>query len=260
MGAAGVPQGELIHVELDPAPMLVAYATHRRRLATAALDLDAAQLASPSRCARWSVADVLRHLCDVDSWMTAIWAGGQPPFDAFDPRSTPDEHVAAGRSVADTAVPDRYADSTAAFLEGIDPADVDRWSTTSVSPLGLVPWWQSALHLFWDSWLHERDALLPAGATPTTEPDEVLAALLYGLALSGTMCARPIDAEVAGAHLRTGQGPPRATPGATGVRADAATAGVVDALAGRGELAEAVADVDESVLAEVGRLARFLRG
>ena len=94
-------------------------------------------------------------------------------------------------------------------LAGVDPSDRDRWSTTSISPLGFVPWWQSALHMLWDSWLHERDALIPIGTTVLIEADEVTPVLLYSLALAGTFCKGPADVEVVGARLVVGDGPPR---------------------------------------------------
>ena len=233
-----IPQGDVIHVELDPAAMLRAYAAHRGRFADEVRALDAAVLATPSRCSRWTLADVLRHLCDVDSWMGSIWAGGAPPFDVsqFNARVTPNEFVEAGRRVPDVEVRDNYIASTPALVASIDPSDRDRWATTSVSPLGFVPWWQSALHIFWDSWLHERDVLLPLGAQAPVQTEEVTPVLLYSLALAGTFCRSPVDIEIVGARLVAGDRPPRVSPPKNGVQADATTAAVIDALTGRGSL------------------------
>ena len=253
-----IPQGDVIDVDLDPAAMLQAYASHRRRLSEEAGALDAAMLAAPSRCRGWSVADVLRHLCDVDSWLERIWAGEAPPFDQFDPRVTPNEFVEAGRSTPDTEVRDRYQASTTTMLAGIDPSDCERWGVISISPLGFVPWWQSALHVLWDSWVHERDALLPIGTTVPVEADEVAPVLLYSLALAGTFCRGAVDVELVGARLVRGDGPIRVAPRSTGVRCDGDAAAVIDALTGRGSLEEALPEADTALVAQVGGLARYL--
>jgi hypothetical protein len=84
-------------VHLDPAAALEGYARHRRRFAEEVATLDLAALEARSRCSEWSVADVLRHINDVDGWMDAIWSGRPPPFTAFDPNVTPRQWVEAGR-------------------------------------------------------------------------------------------------------------------------------------------------------------------
>ncbi len=39
-------------------------------------------------------------------------------------------------------------------------------------------------HALWDSWVHERDILLPLGLAPVVEADEVAVSLRYAAALS----------------------------------------------------------------------------
>src|SRR3954447_22875519 len=92
-----VPQADQMHVDLDPAVVVRAYAQHRRRFASSVSTITVDDLGTPSRCNKWSVAHVLRHGCDVDEWMRKIWAGALP-FAAFDPRVTPHESVVEGRS------------------------------------------------------------------------------------------------------------------------------------------------------------------
>jgi hypothetical protein len=79
-----VPQSDVLLIRLDPAAALAPYARHRHRFALDVADLDRDALAAPSRCSKWSVADVLRHINDVDGWMDAIWGGDPPPFTSFD--------------------------------------------------------------------------------------------------------------------------------------------------------------------------------
>jgi len=255
----GVTQGDRIHVELDPVAMLAAYARHRRRFAAEVRSLDEAALAVQSRCSEWSVADVLRHGCDVDGWMRAIWAGNAPPFTSFDPRTTPKEFVRAGRSIPDTEVRDRYVASAETMAGDVGTSGAERWGLTSISPLGFVPWWQSALHVFYDSWVHERDALVPLGATIPVVGDEAMSVLAYSLAVAGTLITEPTDTTIAGVHLVTGEGPPIATPVTTGAETDDDVASIIDALSGRGIVEDALAGTDPDVIHRVGALARFLR-
>jgi hypothetical protein len=46
-----------------------------------------------------------------------------------------------------------------------------------------VPIRALALHALWDSWIHERDVVLPLGLPPVEDPDEVAACLQYVAAL-----------------------------------------------------------------------------
>jgi uncharacterized protein (TIGR03083 family) len=250
-----VPQGDQIHVDVDPAAALTAYAHHRRRFAAEVAALDEAALAAQSRCALWSVADVLRHCRDVDDWMQALWAGGRPPFSSFDPITTPHDFVVAGRSISDLEARDRYVSSSEVMAADVGGSDPERWGQTSVSPVGFVPWWLSALHVFFDSWIHERDVLLPLGESVPVEESEALPVLAYSFAIVGTLMKEPTDAVIAGVRVVTGLPPAKATPVAPGVDPNAAT--IIDALLGRGSIEEALADTDPVIVNRFGTLARI---
>jgi uncharacterized protein (TIGR03083 family) len=255
--AADVPQAEQVRIELDPAAVLAAYPGHRRVFAGAVASLDETALATPSRCRGWSVADVLRHCRDVDSWMQALWAGKAPPFTSFDARTTPDEFVVADRSTPDTEVRDQYVWSAEQMAAEMEASGRDRWGVLSISPLGIVPWWLSALHIFYDSWVHQRDALLPLGVDVPVEPAEAVPVLTYSLAVVGTLISEPSDAVVGGIRLVTGAGPARATP-VEPEACDREQVGVlIDALSGRGTLEAALTGVDPQVVHRLGALARY---
>lgn len=258
MAGTTVPQAEQIHVELDPASTLAAYARHRRRFAVEVKELDETALAAQSRCSKWSVADVLRHGRDVDAWMQALWSGERPPFTSFDPLVTPHEFVVAGRAMSDTDARDRYVESAETMAADVGNSGPDRWGLRSVSPLGFVPWWLSALHVFYDSWVHERDALLPLGLEVTVADDESMPILAYSLALAGTLVDGSSDAVIAGVRLVTGDGPPTVTPVAAAGREPAP---VIDALSGRGDIEQALAGLDPDLVYRLGALSRlFLSG
>jgi uncharacterized protein (TIGR03083 family) len=251
-----VPQAEQFHVILDPARVCAAYAQQRRRFASEVAALDAGALATPSRCTQWSAADVVRHCLDVDGWMEAIWSGAPLPFTSFDPRVTPDEFVQAARATPDREVVERYGPSAESMAADVGGSGPDRWGLTSLSPLGMVPWWLSALHVFWDSWVHERDALLPVGTDVPAEPDEVEAALTYVLLVTGTLIAEPTDAVVGGIRLTTGsEGPTVAEPVADRWAPDD-RAKLIDALSGRGPLEPVLSGTEPDVAQRLGALAR----
>lgn len=110
----------------------------------------------------------------------------------------------------------------------------------------------------YDSWVHERDALLPLGLEVPVSDDESLPVLAYSLAIAGTLVGKPTDTVVAGVRLVTGDGPATATPVA-GVEPDAAV--IIDALSGRGSVDQALAGFEADLVHRLGALARlFLSG
>lgn len=131
----------------------------------------------------------------------------------------------------------------------------ERWGLPSISPLGVVPWWLSALHVYFDSWLHERDVLLPLGMDAPAEDDEMLHVLAYSLAIVGTLVPEENDVAIGGVRLRTGTKPVTATPITRDAEPDVGS--VIDALLGRGDIVEALADVDPEVVHSLGSLARL---
>lgn len=256
-----VPQADQLILDVDPAPMLTAYARHRRRFAAEVRDLDKAALGAPSRCSEWTVADVLRHSCDVDGWMQTIWAGEPLPFSSFDPRTTPDEWVAAGRSVPDTEVRDRYVASSEVMAADVDASGPERWGSPSLSPLGFVPWWLSTMHVFYDSWVHERDVLVPLDIEPPVVDDETLPVLAYSLGIVGIfniLNSEPNDAVVAGVRVTAGEGPVVVTPVGDG-DSEAEVAAIIDALSGRGRVEDVLSGVDPEVLHRLGALSRLFQ-
>src|SRR6202035_500418 len=89
------PQADHIRFLFDPHATLTMLAAQQRRFASAVATLTDEELASPSRCAGWTVADVLRHLVWVDTTMCRLWSGDETPAVGFDPRTTPNEAVRA---------------------------------------------------------------------------------------------------------------------------------------------------------------------
>jgi uncharacterized protein (TIGR03083 family) len=177
-----VPLGDLA----DPAAPLL---RQRRRLAAQLADLSDEQWATPSRCAGWSVQDVIAHLMATNQfWAVSIDAGlaGKPTryLAAFDPVATPAEMVEEERHRSADEVLDRFADSTEKLAAAVGRIDGAGWALPGEAPPGHIPLTAVALHALWDAWVHERDVLLPLGRTPVEEPDEITACLAYAAALS----------------------------------------------------------------------------
>lgn len=172
-------------VPVDPGvPML----RQRRRLGTVLATLDEAQWDHPSRCADWSVRDVVTHLVTVNGFWAASTAAGRAGtptrmLDGFDPVTVPALLVEAAPPMSTTdllAAYDRSVDAMATALEGIDAAG---WAQVAESVPGHVPISSLVLHALWDAWIHERDIALPLGLDVTVEPDEVTGSLRYAVAI-----------------------------------------------------------------------------
>lgn len=165
-----------------------------RRLADALATIDPRQWAVQSRCDAWSVQDVVAHLIRTNqAWTASIAAAlaGEPTrmFRAFDPVATPPRLVEAMRGSAPAEVLARFVETVenlAGMVAGVDEA---AWSLTGETPLGHVGLDAVVMHALWDSWLHERDVLLPLGMTPAEQPDEVAACLRYTAALGPAVLA-----------------------------------------------------------------------
>ena len=170
----------------DPAVPLL---RQRRRLASRLGGFDATQWAAASRCDGWSVQDVVAHLVSTNQfWAFSIGAAlaGEPTrfLATFDPVSSPVELVDAVRSQSPAEVLDRFVETNEAIADAVAGLDDDGWRTLGEAPPGHVPLRAVALHALWDSWIHERDIVLPLGLTAVEESDEVLGCLAYGVALS----------------------------------------------------------------------------
>jgi maleylpyruvate isomerase len=265
------PQADQIQFHFDPHATLAALTGHRRRFGSTVASLTVEELAAPSRCEGWTVADILRHGVWVDATFRRLWAGDESPSASFDPRTTPDESVRASRAVPDEEVRRRYLSSTETMIAALESAGPERFGDPSLSPAGRVPWWLSALHLGWDSTVHERDALTPLGRTVEAVPGELMPNLGYSLVLASLFDGLdPLNVQVGSVRLRRAGGLVTAwattgdeEEGDNGdSSADAAEvltgepAAIIDALCGRGSLTGALGG-DSAVIDRLGGLARY---
>lgn len=184
-------------IALDgPSSAILAPAVRQRRRLAATLDrFTAEEWGHPSRCAGWSNRDVVVHLDSTNSfWAFSIAAGlrGEPTrfLTTFDPVVSPAQLVAASH-LADDEVLERFHESNDAFISALEQLDHAGWETLAEAPPGHISISALAHHALWDSWIHERDIVLPLDAETVIEPDEVAASLRYAAALGPALaCTR----------------------------------------------------------------------
>lgn len=284
-GVAPVP------VEVDPglASMVTPWLAHRERFLAAVRALDAADWDHVTRCADWSVRDVIAHLLTVDRfWPVAIAPaldGGAPTtyLSGFDPSRSPDEFVrATTATVSDAELLDQHAaalDALHTFVAGLDD---DAWLRRCESPLGHVPALLILAHGYWDSWLHEFDIFVPLGGAPAIEVDDLLVATWFSLCFAGLQGGLVADRAAVGpgpdatidvclafsdlpgralhltiGDLGTGVRVTRCGTGHTPVDAGRAL-DLVEGLTGRRPTGPAVAALPADLAAQVGRASQTL--
>lgn len=163
-------------------------ARQRRRFAALLASLDDDQWRTRSRCAGWSVHDVVAHLVGVNAfWRASIVAGlaGTPTriLVDFDPVATPRLMVEPMRVLAPHDLLVQFVEVNESLLEVIEGLDGDDWTVLAESPPGHLPIRLIAQHALWDAWIHERDVAFPLGIETAVVADEVRSCLRYAAAL-----------------------------------------------------------------------------
>jgi uncharacterized protein (TIGR03083 family) len=181
----------VIVLEGSPAAVCGPFVRQRRRLASAVASFSDEQWTHPSRCEGWSSRDVIAHLDSTNDFFAySIIAGlaGEPTeiLTTFDPVKTPIDLVAMVADLSTGEMLDRFTASTRTLVDLLSSLDDDAWLALAESPPGHVSVSAVAHHALWDSWVHERDILLPLGITPEREADEIRACLRYVAALGPT--------------------------------------------------------------------------
>lgn len=260
----------LAGVSAGPAPAIEALATQRARLVRLCRELTDAEWRAPSRCTDWTVHEVIRHLVDPTDRIAKV-ARGEPTGDtAFDPRTTPRRWLEETADLTTAETVDGLIATTESELAAFDDlmsTDDDR---ALRGPYGPIHWTTFALHMFWDSWLHERDVVLPLGRAQDGSADENTLAALYGILLAGvplgtsgaTATETFLLAGPGGGGFRMDAGDDTRTatvddPGADPLRGELAP--LVDSLSGRdAELAD-VLDGPPDRVARLGYIRAFMR-
>jgi uncharacterized protein (TIGR03083 family) len=196
-------------IELDGPPdaVLAPAVRQRRRLAATLADFDDAQWHHPSRCAGWTARDVIVHLDSTNSfWAFSIAAGvqGSPTtfLRTFDPVTSPAALV-AGTDLPADEVFHRFVASNEALIAALEGLTTEEWTRAAEAPPGHISVSALVHHALWDSWVHERDILLPQHLPTAVEPDEVRACLRYAAALGPALAAGRGDTRIGSYAVRT---------------------------------------------------------
>jgi uncharacterized protein (TIGR03083 family) len=178
-------------VGTDLGPDVDTWRRHRQRFLATVRSLSEDQWKAPTRCSAWDTKDVLCHLITADGFWAAslgVVPAGAPPsryLEGFDPSVTPDKLVVPMRDQPYHEVVEQFASGIETLERTLRAIPPDHWTQRAESPLGHLPARFVFVHALWDSWLHERDILVPLGLTPAPEPDELLAATWFLLLLGG---------------------------------------------------------------------------
>jgi hypothetical protein len=128
-----------------------------------------------------------------------------------------------------------------------------------------MDWTIVVLHVFWDSWIHERDVLLARGNEHPTGDDATLYATSYGLFIAAVMASMfgdPVNEKLelgdsgGGVFDLAGSGDVTLTVDRMSGAGQPA-AQVADALAGRSQIAAALDIVPTDSRTSLSRLADF---
>ena len=253
--------------DLRPEHLLDVFGEQRRRFVAVLQGFGPDDWAAPTRCADWSAHDVVRHLCD--GTMLATSAG---PDDrtldmaaGFDPRITPHRSLSASAAESSDATLHRFTATTAEALALLRTRVARNGRYDVRLPYGPMDWTILMLHIFWDSWLHERDVLLARGREHPTDDDATYYATAYGLFISAavaSMFGGPVRETLTLGGDGGGIFQLDTCGGVTLIGTRVTTAGspadqVADALAGRTETSTALGELSLSSRKALSHLANF---
>ncbi|CAB4790768.1 MAG: maleylpyruvate isomerase family mycothiol-dependent enzyme [Actinobacteria bacterium] len=182
----------IVSIDGSPSDQCVPLVRQRRRLEDLLRGLSDEQWNAPSRCGTWTIKDVVVHLAGVNRfWQASAAAGiaGTPTrlLGGFDPAATPSMMVDSLGSITSAAALEMFVSSNDALLATVADLDDTAWTVVAESPMGHVSLRLVMQHALWDSWVHERDIMLPLGLTPAVEADEVRSCLQYAAALGAAL-------------------------------------------------------------------------
>jgi uncharacterized protein (TIGR03083 family) len=253
--------------DLDPERLVNVFDQQRRRFVAVLQEFGPEDWAAPTRCADWSAHEVVRHLCDG----TAVAASAGPDdrtldiAAGFDPRTTPSASLAASAGESPDATFRRFTALTAQALTVLRTRLARDIRYDVRLPYGPMDWTILVLHVFWDSWLHERDVLLARGRDHPTDGDATHYATAYGLFLAAAVAAMfgdPVQQKLALAGDGGGVFALESRSAVTLTVTRATTAGpaaaqVADALAGRAETGTVLSEVPPGSRSGLSHLADF---
>jgi uncharacterized protein (TIGR03083 family) len=183
-------RGAPMSTPASPDQVVAAWRGHRQRLRDWFATLDDAGWAGRSRCTEWRVRDIAQHLISGAQFLgyTLHQARkGEPTrlLADFDAQQTPKTTTSMFDGLPSRQLLDQLRAMDARVDTELQRLTTEGWGVYAEAPPGRVAAHVSVNHFLFDSWVHERDVMLPAEQTPVTEPGEAAAVASYVLALAG---------------------------------------------------------------------------
>ena len=253
--------------DLDPEHLFDVFGEQRRRFVTVLQGFGPDDWAGPTRCADWSAHDVVRHLCDANEIAAAAGTDDHTldVTTGFDPRITPRGWLTASADESPDATLARLVATTEELLVPAR-AQLTQGRRFDVRlPYGPMDWTVLVLHVFWDSWIHERDVLLARDAEHPTDDDANIYATAYGLFIAAAVASMfggqvreklKLGGDGGGVYDLDSRGDVMLTVDRVSTAGPPA-AEVADALAGRSQIAAALGDLPTNSRAALSHLADF---
>jgi uncharacterized protein (TIGR03083 family) len=192
-GNAGVPFG----LPFAPDQVVSAWQSQRARLRDWYAVLPATAWSAPTRCPAWPTRQMAQHLVTGAQFLAytlhqARKGEATRVLENFDPQTTPGVVVAQLDGLTNDEVLSQFAQVDARIADECRALEADGWQATAEAPPGHVPAHVTLAHFLFDSWVHERDLMLPRGEEPVVDPNEAATVAAYVVGLAGVM--RPFGA------------------------------------------------------------------
>jgi uncharacterized protein (TIGR03083 family) len=189
-----VPAGQLLlrtggPCGIAPEQLLHVFGMQRQRFAAVLRGFGPDDWAGPTRCADWSAHDVVRHLCDLDTIAAGTDDRALGLTAGFDPRITPRGWPEVSASQSPGASFSRFLATTHELLALLRGRLAQGLRFDVGLPYGPMDWTILVLHVFWESWLHERDVLLARGREHPADGEATIYAAAYGLFIAAAVAA-----------------------------------------------------------------------
>lgn len=184
--SAGVP----MRVGGDPKQIESAWRSHRARLRGWLGELRESEWSTPTRCSAWDVTGLVQYLISGAQFLgyTLHLAGkGEASrlLQGFDPQETPAVTASQFGGLSRGDLLEKLTEMDERVQRECEVLAGTGWDQLAEAPAGNVPAYLALNHFLFDSWVHERDLLLPRGEAPPTDPTEAAMVTSYVLALAG---------------------------------------------------------------------------
>lgn len=189
-GGDGVP----MDVPGRPEDIAAGWRSHRQRLRGWFGALDEDRWSDPTRCTEWCVTDLAQHLISGAQFLGYTLHQSRKGeatrvLEGFDPQLTPALTATQFAGLPRQDLLNQLDAIDARVDAELDALSTGGWTAPAEAPPGQVPAYVSVNHFLFDSWVHERDLMLPANELPVTDPNEATMVASYVVALAGVASA-----------------------------------------------------------------------